>query len=294
MSLEFLNFRYNYLTGIIPQRLINSPSLKVLNLQMNTFHVSLNLYGNHLEGHFPKSLSGCKKLEFLNLGSNKIDDNFPYWLHTMQDLKVLVLRDNKLHGPIVNLKNEHLFPSLIIFDISGNNFSGFISKAYLNFFEAMKNVTQVARDSSLQYLHESYKTYASGYSDSVTMGTKGSKMTLVKIPRNFVSIDLSRNRFEGEIPNAIGELHALRIRGLNLSHNRLTDHIPQSMGIIGSLVKYAFRSYSANNFRSEEKFGYGCGFVIGIGIGYFMFLIGKPRWLVMIIGGHPKRRVKMS
>jgi len=31
------------------------------------------------------------------------------------------------------------------------------------------------------------------------------------------------------------------------------------------------------------------GFVIGIGIGYFMFLIGKPRWLVMIFGGHSKR-----
>jgi len=50
----------------------------------------------------------------------------------------------------------------------------------------------------------------------------------VKIPRNFVSIDFSRNKFEGEIPNAIGELHELK--GLNLSHNRLTGHIPQSIG----------------------------------------------------------------
>jgi uncharacterized oligopeptide transporter (OPT) family protein len=58
---------------------------------------------------------------------------------------------------------------------------------------------------------------------------------------------------------------------------------------------------SPNNSWSEEKFGfgwkpvaigYGCGFVIGIGIGYYMFLIGKPRWLVMIFGGQPKRRVK--
>jgi hypothetical protein len=57
---------------------------------------------------------------------------------------------------------------------------------------------------------------------------------------------------------------------------------------------------SANKFWSEEKFGfgwkavaigYGCGFVIGIGLGYFVFLIGKPRWLVMIFGGQPKRRV---
>jgi hypothetical protein len=46
---------------------------------------------------------------------------------------------------------------------------------------------------------------------------------------------------------------------------------------------------SANKFWSEEKFefgwkpvaiGYGCGFVIG-----------KPRWLVMMFGGQPKQRV---
>lgn len=38
--------------------------------------------------------------------------------------------------------------------------------------------------------------------------------------------------------------------------------------------------------------GYGCGCVIGIGIGYYMFLIGKPRRILMIFGGQPKRRIK--
>jgi Leucine-rich repeat (LRR) protein len=147
---------YNNLTGIIPQCLSDSPSLRVLNLQINTFHGTLpsnfskdngigtlNLYGNKLEGHFPKSLSRCKNLEYLNLGNNKIEDNFPDWLQTLQYLEVLVLRDNKLHGPITNLKIKHLFPRLIIFDISGNNFSGFLPKAYLKNYEAMKDVTQV-------------------------------------------------------------------------------------------------------------------------------------------------------
>ncbi|RHN52146.1 putative leucine-rich repeat domain, L domain-containing protein [Medicago truncatula] len=92
----------------------------------------------------------------------------------------------------------------------------------------MKDVTQVVGDNSLQYLPESYRIYRSKYSNSVTVATKGTKMTLVKIPKKFVSIDMSRNKFEGEIPNAIGELHALK--GINLSHNRLTGHIPQSIG----------------------------------------------------------------
>ncbi|KAK2378068.1 receptor protein 9DC3 [Trifolium repens] len=179
-------------------------------------------------------------------------------------------------------------------------------------------------------------------------------MTLVKIPTMFVSIDLSRNNFEGEIPDVIGKLDALK--GLNLSHNRLTGHIPQSIGkltnlesldlssnmltgmipaestnlislevinfsnnhLVGEIPQgqqfntFSNDSYegnlglcgfplskkcgpeepsppSANNIWSEEKFGfgwesvaigYGCGFVIGIGLGYFVFLIGKPRWIV--------------
>ncbi|GAU42403.1 hypothetical protein TSUD_324580 [Trifolium subterraneum] len=190
-------------------------------------------------------------------------------------------------------------------------------------------------------------------------------MTLVRIPIFFVSIDFSRNKFEGEIPNGIGELHELK--GLNLSHNRLVGHIPQSMGNLTNLESLDLSSNmltgvipaeltnlgflevfnlsnnhlvgeipqgpqfntfsndsfegnsglcglplsnncgpdhhsppSTNNFSNEEKFefgwkpvaiGYGCGFVIGIGIGYLVFLIGKPRWLVMIFGGQPKRRV---
>ncbi|GAU34068.1 hypothetical protein TSUD_255640 [Trifolium subterraneum] len=331
---------------------------------------TLNLQGNQLEGHFPKSLSRCKNLQFLNLGNNKIEGNFPYWLQTLQDLKVLVLRDNKLHGPISNLKVHHPFPNLVIFDISGNNFSGPLPKAYLKNFGAMKNVTELDYIRNIQWapfqdLDVWTQKNNTDYYDSVTVATKGIKMTLVKIPTILVIIDLSRNNFEGEIPNVIGELHALK--GLNLSYNRLTGPIPQSMGNLTNLESLDFSSNmligmipaeltnlyslaflnlsnnhlvgeipqgkqfytftndsyegnlelcgfpltkncgpephsppSTNNFSNEEKFefgwkpvaiGYGCGFVIGIGIGYLVFLIGKPRWLVMIFGGQPKRRV---
>jgi len=373
-SLRFLNLAHNKLTGIIPQYLANLSSLQVLDLQMNRFYGtlpsnfskysdlrSLNLNGNHIEGHLPKSLSHCKTLEFLNLGSNKIEDKFPDWIQTLQDLKVLVLRENKLHGHIANLKIKNPFPSLVIFDISGNNFSGPLPpKGYFKKYEAMKAVTQVGENTSLLYVQDSAGSY-----DSVTVANKGINMTLVKIPINFVTIDLSRNKFNGRIPNDIGELHALK--GLNLSHNRLTGPIPQSIRnltnlesldlssniltgmipaeltnlnslevldlsnnhLVGEIPQgkqfntFTNDSYkgnlglcglplskkcgpeqhsqpSASNTWSEEKFGfgwkpvaigYGCGFVFGIGLGYWMFLIGKPRWLVMIFGGHPKRRV---
>lgn len=71
------------------------------------------------------------------------------------------------------------------------------------------------------------------YYDYVTVATKGNKIPLVKIPKIFANIDLSRNKFDGEIPNVIGELHDLK--GLNLSYNKLTGPIPQSMGNLTNL-----------------------------------------------------------
>jgi Leucine-rich repeat (LRR) protein len=329
---------------------------------------TLNLFGNQLEGKLPDSLSNCTYLELLNLGNNKIEDKFPDWLQTLPYLNVLVLRDNKLYGPIANIKIKHPFRNLIIFDISGNNFSGSLPKAYFKNYEAMMIVPQVGEKNNLQY-KDMYKGNFSEYYDSVTVATKGINITLVKIPTIFVSIDLSRNKFEGEIPDVIGELDALK--GLNLSHNRLNGSIPQSIGnltnlesldlssnmltgvipseltnlnslevldlsnnhLVGEIPQgpqfntFSNDSYegnldlcgfplskkcgpeteqqhsppSANKFWSEEKFGfgwkpvaigYGCGFVIGIGLGSFVFLIGKPRWLVILFGGQPKRRVK--
>ncbi|CAI8587051.1 unnamed protein product [Vicia faba] len=351
-----LDLSFNLLNGELSPSICNMSYLNFLSMAHN------KLTGDRV----PKSLSNCRNLQVLNLGSNKIEDHFPYWIQTLQDFKVLILRDNKFHGPIDNTKVKYPFPSLIIFDISGNNFSGPLPKGYLNFFEAMRTVAQVEENSIFQYMDTNIMNDTQQYYDSVTVETKGKKITLVKIPTIFVIIDLSRNKFEGEIPIVIGELHTLI--GLNLSHNRLSGNIPQSMGnltslewldlssnmltgIIPSDLTYLnflevldlsnnhllgeipqgkqFNTFSNDSYEgnsglcglplskkcgpeqqsppspdklwSEEKFGfgwkpvamgYGCGFVFGIGLGYCMFLFGKPRWLVMIFGGQPKRRVK--
>jgi hypothetical protein len=133
-------------------------------------------------------------------------------------------------------------------------------------------------------------------------------------------MDLSSNMLTGVIPAELTNLDFLEV--LNLSNNHLVGEIPQgpqfntfsndsfegNLGLCGFPLskkcgpepEQHHSPPSANNFSNEEKFefgwkpvaiGYGCGFVIGIGLGYFVFLIGKPRWLVMIFGGQPKRRV---
>ncbi|WVY90963.1 hypothetical protein V8G54_036477 [Vigna mungo] len=233
--LEALDLSNNKLTGTIPQCLGSSQFLSLLSLGRNRLNgtlpitfsknslISLQLNDNRFEGPLPESLSNCMQLEVLNLGNNQLEDTFPYWLQTLPHLKVLILRDNKLHGPISKFKTKHGFPSFIIFDISSNNFSGPIPEHFIQSFESMKDVVQdEVVGNPQQYMQFDY-----GIS-SITVTTKGTILLFERIPINFVSIDLSGNKFEGQIPKVIGELQALT--GLNLSHNRLSGTIPQSMG----------------------------------------------------------------
>ncbi|MED6137821.1 hypothetical protein PIB30_068627 [Stylosanthes scabra] len=241
-SLLEINLSHNNFTGTFPKCLANS-SLLALDLQMNKLHgtlpdifsqylFQLNVNGNEFKGLLPKTLSNCTYLRDLNLGNNQFEDTFPNWLQSLPLLTILVLRGNKLYGPIVELKSEYKFPSLIIFDISCNNFSGSLPKAYLESFVAMKFLDEKVHDSDY-YIQTGLGIPEEGkvvteYDDSLTAIIKGPNTHFAKIPRVFVIIDLSENKFEGEIPDVIGELQGLR--DLNLSHNRLVGHIPRSLG----------------------------------------------------------------
>ncbi|KOM46442.1 hypothetical protein LR48_Vigan07g014600 [Vigna angularis] len=233
-TLQVLDLSSNKLTGNIPQCLGSLPFLSVLSLESNRLNgtlpntfaknslIGLQLNDNQFEGLLPESLSNCTQLGVLNLGNNQLQDKFPHWLQTLPNLVVLVLRDNKFHGPISKFKTKYGFPNLNIFDISSNNFSGPIPEDYIQNFECMKNVQDEVVDHRQVYMEWPYRI------SPITVTTKGTILLFERIPINFVSIDLSGNKFEGQIPNVIGELQALR--GLNLSHNRLCGTIPKSMG----------------------------------------------------------------
>ncbi|KAL4298625.1 hypothetical protein S245_058012 [Arachis hypogaea] len=377
-SLYIVNLSHNKFTGTFPQCLANSSSLafRDLDLQMNKLHgtlpdtfldlTTLNLNGNNLEGLLPKSLSKCSGLVDLDLGNNQFEDTFPNWLQNISNLEILVLRGNKLYGQIANLKSENIFPSLIIFDISCNNFSGSLPKAYIQNFQAMKIVHDV--QSPLFYIETgwislTFSDTAKEYVNSMIATIKRVSLTFTKIPYAFAIIDLSENKFEGEIPDDFGELHGLI--GLNLSHNRLVGHIPHSLGnltnlqsldlssnmlsgdiptelvnlnflevlslsqnqLVGPIPRgkqfdtFSNDSYEGNmglcgfplsiqcnnnvplqqypSSEAEDKFefgwkpvaiGYACGMVLGIGLGYCVFSIGKPQWLVVLFGGKRTKR----
>ncbi|XP_027772802.1 receptor-like protein 9DC3 [Solanum pennellii] len=94
--------------------------------------------------------------------------------------------------------------------------------------------------SGLEYYVEETISFASSevlyiglYVESVILVMKNQETKFNKILKIFTTIDLSRNKFEGEIPKFIGNLNSLLL--LNLSHNNLTGHIPLEMRSMSTL-----------------------------------------------------------
>lgn len=126
------------------------------------------------------------------------------------------------------------------------------------------------------------------------------------------SLDLSSNRLAGEIPWQLTRLTFLSV--LNLSRNDLTGQIPQSRsggqfstfdnssyignsGLCGSpLTRKCKQDNNVQTLapQSDEEdsgfldgfgwqcvvLGYGCGFVFGTTVFYFIFRYRRPKWVV--------------
>ncbi|XP_030519881.2 receptor-like protein 9DC3 [Rhodamnia argentea] len=224
-SLAVLNLGKNKLEGSIPQAYPNGCALNVIELAKN-----------RLQGPVSRSLANCTMLEYLNLGHNQILDGFPSWLSELTNLKVIILKSNNFHGPIKPPQSQFNFSNLHVMDLSDNSFNGELPSKLLQSFHAMK---VVAAQDQLEYLNTSanipWSLYSlEGYFDyAMKLMNKGIEREYPKVPYALMVIDLSKNKFEGCIPNVIGDLTSLLL--LNVLNNILTGSIVVSLAYLTSL-----------------------------------------------------------
>ncbi|KAK4567065.1 hypothetical protein RGQ29_003057 [Quercus rubra] len=249
-SLTYLDVSYNHLSGFLPHCLGDLRNLSILNLQYNNFHGSIpqifmegcklgmiTLSQNRFEGPLPRSLANCTMLEVLAIGNNHIIDFFPSWLGILPELRVLILQSNGLYGFIGKPETISRFPKLQVIDVSNNHISGKLPSEYFQIWKSMQSFDA----GHLKYMHAngqiqkfpSYGWSMPSYDYSMTLTNKGIKTEYSRIQDFFVAIDLSGNKFEGEIPKNLGNLKALHM--LNLSNNILTGFIPSSLATLTNL-----------------------------------------------------------
>ncbi|KAL2251748.1 receptor-like protein 12 [Sesamum indicum] len=260
--IDYLSLANNSLSGAIPKSFCNATQLLVLDLSTNKLSGSispclvekveklavLNLWGNnisgyipdtfsvncrlqildmsmnYLEGRLPMSLANCKWLQVLDVGNNNINDGFPCMLPS--SLRILILRSNRFHGQV---RCSRSWTDLQIIDIGSNNFTGYLyTKSFWGMMlekdARLESENNLGISSGFEYnlgMHD--KTFGFGFEYNL-----GTNLGTVKILTIFTVIDFSCNNFQGEIPDAIGDLRSLLV--LNLSHNTFVGTIPKSLG----------------------------------------------------------------
>ncbi|XP_060667251.1 receptor-like protein 35 [Ziziphus jujuba] len=199
-SIQYIDFGHNKLSGTLPDCLVNlSDSLLVLNVS-------------------------------LNLGNNQLGDEFPSWLRTLPDLRILMIRSNHLHENIGKpISNFVFFPKIRVIDLSYDDFTGKLPYEYFQKWNSMKAF--VATNSSYMKAGLNFIVRTStnvGFMDPILSNPNHVDMVFYTMQDIFLVIDFSSNMLEGEIPDSIGSLQGIRV--FNLSNNILNGSIPSTFG----------------------------------------------------------------
>ncbi|XLR63002.1 hypothetical protein HN51_006255 [Arachis hypogaea] len=187
---------------------------------------SLHLGDTNFSGEIPLSFVNCTGIRLFDASKNNLTGPFPSWIgNNLSNLFILSLHSNQFHGSmplsICNLDELHLL------DLSLNSLSGNIPKCISN-LSAM--ASQANSKVDIFYAYDAYYDDFDGITsfgvnaDSASLIWKG-KMSKYRSTLGLLrSIDLSSNRFNGEIPSEMMSLVGLV--SLNISRNKLVGQIP--------------------------------------------------------------------
>ncbi|KAG6773104.1 hypothetical protein POTOM_020358 [Populus tomentosa] len=252
ISLQGIDLCRNHFEGTIPIEYFNSSGLEFLDLSENNlsgslplgFHASdlryVHLYRNQLSGPLAYDFYNLSSLVTLDLGDNNLTGPIPNWIDSLSELSIFVLKSNQFNGKLPH--QLCLLRKLSILDLSENNFSGLLPSCLSNFnFTASDEKTWVntftmTEDDGIRkdifgnvafYLDIRSLLPEISVKISVELTSKKNFYTYEGGNLRYLSaLDLSCNRFTGEIPTEWGKSSG--IYSLNLSQNNLTGLIPSS------------------------------------------------------------------
>uniref|UniRef100_A0A0E0NA10 non-specific serine/threonine protein kinase n=1 Tax=Oryza rufipogon TaxID=4529 RepID=A0A0E0NA10_ORYRU len=232
-----LNLSYNLLSSVLPQELLSSSKLIVIDISFNRLNGGLD--------KLPSS-TPARPLQVLNISSNLLAGQFPSstWV-VMTNLAALNVSNNSFTGKIpTNFCTNS--PSLAVLELSYNQFSGSIPP-------------ELGSCSRLRVLKAGHNNLSGTLPDEIFNATS---LECLSFPNNnlqgtleganvvklgkLATLDLGENNFSGNIPESIGQLN--RLEELHLNNNKMFGSIPSTLSNCTSLKTIDLNS---NNFSGE-------------------------------------------
>ncbi|XVF18864.1 hypothetical protein REPUB_Repub11eG0059900 [Reevesia pubescens] len=325
-GLENLNLNSNHLEGPLTRSISNCKDLKVLDLGNNKINDTfphwiealpelqvLVLRSNKFQGVIgaSKNPRSLPKLRIIDLSHNNFTGplpssyikNFKGMINLDEGKAARYMEDRNNSydysvGLVIKGFEIELVKILTIFtsiDVSNNNFEGEIPRI-------------IGELSSLRGLNLSHNNLVGQIPPSLGNLT------------NLEWLDLSSNKLGGQIPRELVDLTFLSF--FSVSYNQLVGPIPQGKqfntfengsyegneGLCGLPLSRGCNSTEPRspppwmNFHKDNgsmfefgwkvvAIGYGFGFIFGVAIGCVALRMGKPKWLVNLIG---RNRIRWS
>ncbi|KAG9142968.1 hypothetical protein Leryth_006222 [Lithospermum erythrorhizon] len=280
-NLEIFRAGSNSLSGLIPYDIFSVKSLKEISLPSNQLSGSINhinllhlsnltifeLQFNNLSGELPNDIGYLSNLENLVFHTNNFTGPLPLSLMKCTNVKVILLRNNKLEGDLSALNFSKL-QKLESIDLGYNNFTGnfpvslclcrsltAVRFAYNNLQGELPDCISGIQALEHMSLSNNFLVNATG-ALRVLMACKN--LTVIFMSRTFRNetlpddqsmgdidgfqnleiLTLGGGKFSGEVPNWISKLKKLKV--LNLSFNNVSGPVPTWLGGLSDLVVINF------------------------------------------------------
>lgn len=226
----------NFSIGAVVTTLSRLPDLKVLTLsglglwgpltgklgRLASLEI-VNMSGNYLFGDIPRGMSHLVGLQTLVLDDNMLGGEVPAWIGALPSLAVLSLRNNTFQGAVPESLGS--MPSLRSLVLAANNLSG--------------NLPDMSRLTNLQVLD---------------VGGNSLGPAFPKLGRKVVTVVLSRNRFGGGLPEALGSFYLLE--RLDVSWNRFVGPFTTALLALPSI---RYLNIAGNRFTGTLSDKAPCG-----------------------------------
>ncbi|XP_026410282.1 probable LRR receptor-like serine/threonine-protein kinase At1g34110 [Papaver somniferum] len=235
--LEKLQLSRNHFVGPIPDELFNFQNLTLIDLSVNNISGVLSnsigdlsklntllLSSNNLSGEIPKSLSNIKTLTRLAAnqnsfnGSSSLNGSIPSAsIGKLERLTYLELGSNSLSGEIPKELGNCV--ELALLDLSKGAGQNILSGSIPSGISNLRGLVSVnLQDNELNgSIPDSISNLE--FLIELQLGKNCLSSRIPKMPSNLqISLDLSRNCFEGTIPETLGGLRALEV--LDISNNK--------------------------------------------------------------------------